>query len=104
MESGQIGELHLSVQQASRYGGNSLEVDVRLEVMVATARTTLGFRPFRAATASYDNGYFDDAGTSATGGVLRPVAAMLGSGTWTTAIQASTGSYASASRLLGQVS
>ena len=30
-------------------------------------------------------------GTAATGGVLRPVAAMLGSGTWTTTIQASTG-------------
>ena len=29
--------------------------------MAATARTTLGFRPFRAATAT-THGYFDDAG------------------------------------------
>ncbi len=37
------------------------------------------------------DGSFDSAGVSGTGGVLRPVAAMLGTGTCTTAIQTPTG-------------
>ena len=44
-------------------------------------------------------------GTAATGGVLRPVAAMLGPGTWSASIQASTGTARDPSgRPLGQVS
>ena len=61
---------------------------------MVTARTTLGFRPFRAASATTTMALFNDAGYTATGGVLRPVAALLGTGPWTAAIQASTGTTA----------
>ena len=40
-----------------------------------------GFRPFRAATATTTMATSTMPGTTATGGVLRRVAAMLGTGT-----------------------
>ena len=42
-----------------------------------------GFSALPGGIRGYDDGYFTMPGATATGGVLRPVAAMLGSGTWT---------------------
>ena len=69
--------------------------------IAATARMTLGFRPFRAATAASAMATSTMPGAAAAGGVLRPVAAMLGPGTCTTTFQPSTGTpsiHGSASR------
>ncbi len=60
-------------------------------ILEATARMTLGFRPFRAATAATALATSTVPGATAIGGVLRQVVAMLGAGTWTTSIQSSTG-------------
>ncbi len=50
----------------------------------------MGFRPFRAASAA-TLATSTMPGTTATGGVLRPVAAMLGPGTCSTSVQSSSG-------------
>ena len=61
--------------------------------MVGTARMTLGFRPFRAAAAT-TMATSSMPGSTATGGVLRSVAAVLVTVTCSTAIQTSTGATA----------
>ncbi len=62
-----------------------------------------GFSALPGGYRAYYDGAFDMPGTTATGGVLRPVAAMLGTGTWTTASRHHR-SDTIHDRLLGQVS
>ena len=70
----------------------------------ANGTDDFGFSALPGGSRYDTDGLFNDAGNSAAGGVLRPVAAMLGPGTCSATIQTSTGRLRSTIRLLGQVS
>ena len=50
--------------------------------MMGNGTDDFGFSALPGGYRYYDDGIFDYAGDYGSGGVLRPVAAMLGTGTW----------------------